>query len=124
MERNQVHILMLKSFFLCLKQTQRYESNLVTNPVQGIFTLTQILDQFLGLQQTHALFLGFLQQEVPQVMQLLQTSLEHVTKVGSVNKVSDKKLENYLGYMLENQREVFSTEDRGRADSNETQSMR
>lgn len=77
--------------FLCLKQTQKNESNLVTDPVQGIFTLTQILDQFLGLQQTHALFLGFLQQEVPQVMELLQTSLVQVTKVGRVNKVSDKK---------------------------------
>lgn len=43
----------------------KYKSNLVSNPVHGILTLTQVLDQFLGLQETHALFLGPLEQEVP-----------------------------------------------------------
>lgn len=43
----------------------KYKSNLVSNPVHGILTLTQVLDQLLGLQETHALFLGPLEQEVP-----------------------------------------------------------
>lgn len=51
------------------------DSDLVTDPVHGIFTLTQVLDQFLGLQETRALLLGPQQQEVPQAVQLLQTSL-------------------------------------------------
>lgn len=41
------------------------KSDLVTDPVQGIFTLTQVLDQFLGLQETRALLLGPHQQKVP-----------------------------------------------------------
>lgn len=41
------------------------EPDLVTDPVEGIFTLAQVLDQFLGLKKTHALLLGLLQEEVP-----------------------------------------------------------
>lgn len=52
-----------------------FHPDLVTDPVHGIFTLTQVLDQFLGLKKTHSLFFCLLKQEVPQSMQLLQTSL-------------------------------------------------
>lgn len=50
------------------KQESIYNSDLVAYPVQGIFAFTQVLDQFLGLQETHSLLLGLLQQEVPQAM--------------------------------------------------------
>lgn len=49
--------------------------HLVTDPVQGVFALAQVLHQFLGLQETQALLLGLLQEKVPQTVQLLQTSL-------------------------------------------------
>lgn len=34
------------------------DSDLITYPVESIFTFAQVLDQFLGLQETHALLLG------------------------------------------------------------------
>lgn len=41
------------------------DPDLVTDPVQGIFTLTQVLNQFLSLQETRSLLFRLLYQEVP-----------------------------------------------------------
>ena len=60
--------MMRLKFGICL-------SDLVADPVEGILALAQVLHQLLGLQQTHALLLGLLQQLVPQAVQLLQTRL-------------------------------------------------
>lgn len=51
-------------------------SHLVADPVKGVFALTEVLHQFLGLQKTQAFLLGLLQEKVPQTVQLLQTSLK------------------------------------------------
>lgn len=51
--------------------TPNIVSHLVTDPVQSILALTEILHQFLGLQETHSLLFSLLQQEVPQTVKLL-----------------------------------------------------
>lgn len=45
--------------------------HLVTDPVQSILALTEILHQFLGLQETDSLLFSLLQQQVPQTVKLL-----------------------------------------------------
>lgn len=57
------------------QQKQSGASDLVSDPVEGIFALTQVLHQLLGLQESHTLLLSLLQQLVPQAVQLLQACL-------------------------------------------------
>lgn len=58
-----------------MKHSSCSVSDLVADPVQSIFTLPQVLDQLLGLQETHSFLLGLLQQQVPQAVELLQPGL-------------------------------------------------